>query len=153
MAYFSLSILLIAIDQLVKYLVRVRIPYGGMVPFIPHVLGLTHVQNPGAAFSLFGGHTWILTIVSAVVTVALIFLLARRVFVTHTAGRICLAVVLAGAAGNLIDRVAFGSVTDMFAPLFIDFAIFNVADVCLVLGGIALCAYILFFHERLEGRG
>ena len=62
----------------------------------------------------------------------------------------CLAVVLAGAVGNLIDRFALGFVTDMFRTLFIRFAVFNVADICVVAGGIALCLYACFFCDKLE---
>ena len=52
--------------------------------------------------------------------------------------------------GNLIDRVLFGYVTDMFQTIFINFAVFNVADCCLVCGVIAMMVYVLFFHEKLE---
>ena len=63
-----------------------------------------------------------------------------------------LALVLAGSVGNLIDRAAFGFVTDMFETTFIDFAVFNVADICVVVGGIAFCLYYLFLYEKLEGK-
>ena len=55
---------------------------------------------------------------------------------------------LAGAIGNLIDRALFGSVTDMFNLLFMRFAVFNVADICVVCGGIAFCVYFLFLYDR-----
>ena len=59
----------------------------------------------------------------------------------------------AGAAGNLIDRVRLGYVVDMFATTFMDFAVFNVADICIVVGGIWFCLYYIFLHEREEGKG
>ncbi len=149
MLYAILTAALIALDQAVKYLVRAHIPLYSSRPFIPHVLQLTHVRNTGAAFSVFSGHTWLLTLISAVVSVALAALLLKGV-VAHPAGRVCLSVVLAGAVGNLIDRVLFGYVTDMFDLLFLSFAIFNVADICVVCGGAATCIYLLFFYERLE---
>ncbi len=55
----------------------------------------------------------------------------------HPFGRCTLTLVLAGAVGNLIDRVLQGFVVDMFNVLFMDFAVFNVADICVVVGGIA----------------
>ena len=61
-----------------------------------------------------------------------------------------MALVLAGAVGNLIDRAFMGFVTDMFHPLFIDFATFNVADICVVVGGIWLVLYAFFGWEKLE---
>ncbi len=152
MLYFVLAALLTAADQLSKYLVRANIPLGGSVTLIPHVMDLTYCQNTGAAFSIFRTHTWLLALISAVVSAALAVVLARKMLVRRPAGRICLAVVLAGAVGNLIDRAAFGYVTDMFKTTFMDFAIFNVADICVVLGGIGFCIYFLFFYDRLEGR-
>jgi signal peptidase II len=65
-------------------------------------------------------------------------------------GAVSLSLVLAGAVGNLIDRVALGYVTDMFKLLFIQFAVFNVADVCVVVGGISTCVYLIFFTKKLE---
>ena len=149
MPYFILAAALTALDQLVKFLVRANIPLGGSVPFLPCLMDLTYVQTTGAAFSLFTGHTWALGLVSLAVSAALAVGLAKPVF-RHPFGRCALAVVLAGAVGNLIDRFAFGFVTDMFRTLFIRFAVFNVADICVVAGGIALCVYAVFFYDRLE---
>ena len=149
MPYALLAAALVVLDQAVKLLVRANIPLGGAVPFLPYVLQLTYVQNTGAAFSLFSEHTWLLAVVSAVVSAALAAAMVKKVF-RHPAGQICLAVVLAGAVGNLIDRVFFGYVTDMFQTIFINFAVFNVADICVVLGGIAACVYTLFFYDKLE---
>ena len=55
--------------------------------------------------------------------------------------------------GNLIDRALLGYVTDMFETLFMRFAVFNVADICVVVGGIAFCVYYLFFHGKEDGHG
>lgn len=152
MFYVILIAALIMIDQVVKFLVRANIELGGSVPFLPHIMELTYVKNTGAAFSLFSRHTWILAVISAVVAAAIAVMLVKKV-VVHPAGRITLSVVLAGAVGNLIDRVAFGYVTDMFRVLFMNFAVFNVADICVVCGGIAFCVYFAFFYEKYEKRG
>ena len=147
MPYFLLAALLVVLDQAVKFLVRANISLGEGVPFLPHILQLTYVQNTGAAFSLLEEHTWILTIVSAVVSVLLAVLLARRVFPRPFA-MVSLALVLAGAVGNLIDRLFLGFVTDMFQTLFMNFAVFNVADICVVAGGIAFWVYYVFLHGK-----
>lgn len=152
MLYALLVLLLVGADQVVKYLVRTNIPLGESVPFLPHIMDLTYVKNTGAAFSIFEEHTWILTLVSLVVSIALCVALARKWITRHPIGRVCLAMVLAGAVGNLIDRALFGFVTDMFQTTFIQFAVFNVADICVVVGGIAFCLYYLFFYEKLEGK-
>lgn len=149
MLYAVIVLLLVIADQIVKVLVRSNLALGEMVPFIPHLLDLIYVQNTGAAFSLFSEHTWLLTVISAVMAVLLAAAMVKKFF-RHPAGQMILAVILAGAVGNLIDRAIFGYVTDMFATSFMNFAVFNVADICVVLGGIALCVYVLFFYEKLE---
>ena len=149
MLYVILVAVLVALDQAVKYLVRANIQPGQVVEFIPHLLGLTYVRNTGAAFSLFAQHTWLLTLVSALVSAAIAWVLVRNV-VRHPFGKLTLSVILAGAVGNLIDRAMMGYVTDMFKTLFMDFAVFNVADICVVCGGIAFCVYLLFYYDKLE---
>ena len=151
MLYFVLAAGLVALDQLVKYLVSTNIPLGGSVPFLPHIMDLTYVQNTGCAFSLLEEHTWLLTLVSAVMSVALGVALAKGFF-KHPLGKITLSLLLAGAAGNLIDRAVCGYVVDMFRTLFMEFAVFNVADICVVVGGIAAVAYYLFLYDKLEGK-
>ena len=76
---------------------------GEYVPFLPHILDLTYVQNTGAAFSLFSEHTWLLTLSPGDVGAAAAGGLARGFF-RHPFGRTSLALLLAGAVGNLIDR-------------------------------------------------
>ena len=151
MLYFILAAVLVALDQLVKYLVSANIPLGGSVPFLPYIMDLTYVQNTGCAFSLLEQHTWLLTIVSAVISVLLGVAIARGFF-KHPLGKITLSLLLAGAVGNLIDRAFYGYVIDMFRTLFMNFAVFNVADVCVVVGGIAAAAYYLFLYDKLEGK-
>ena len=118
MLYFILSICLIVIDQLVKWWVRASIPLGTSIPFLPCLMDLTYTQNTGAAFSSFAGLTWLLALVSLIATVV-IALLLRRDFFPSPLGRFTLALLLSGAAGNLIDRVFLGFVTDMFQTTFI----------------------------------
>ena len=149
MPYVILVAALVLLDQAVKFLVRANIEPLGSVPFLPHIMELTFVKNTGAAFSLFSEHTWLLSLISAVVAAAIAVLLVKKV-VAHPLGRIPLAMVLAGAVGNLIDRVALGYVTDMFQTTFIDFAVFNVADSCLTVGVVLLVIYVLFFYDKLH---
>lgn len=149
MSYFFLSILLVVVDQLTKVWVRQTIALGDSVPFFPHVLELTHVQNTGAAFSFLAGSdlTWLLAIVSLIATMV-IALALRKDFFPGPWGRLSLSLLLAGAAGNLIDRAALGYVTDMFKTVFIDFPVFNVADICVVCGGVLMIVYVLFFYDK-----
>lgn len=151
MLYALLAAALVALDQLVKFLVRSNIGLGESVPFLPHVLQFTYVQNTGAAFSLLEEHTWVLTLISLGASILLAVLLLKKVF-PHPFAMTCLSVVLAGAVGNLIDRALQGYVVDMFHVLFMEFAVFNVADICVVVGGFAAVVYYLFFYEKLEGK-
>ena len=76
MPYAILAVVLVIADQVVKFLIRSNLELGESVPFIPHVLNLTYYQNTGAAFSLFREHTWILALISAVVSVALVVVMS-----------------------------------------------------------------------------
>ncbi len=151
MVYFIAAAALVVLDQLVKHLVSTGIPLGGSVPFLPYIMDLTYVKNTGCAFSLLAEHTWLLTLTSAVLSVVLAWAVGKKFF-RHPLGRSALTLLLAGAVGNLIDRVAYGYVVDMFRTLFMDFAVFNVADICVVVGGIAAAAYYLFLYDKLEGK-
>ena len=145
--YYLIAILLIVVDQLVKAWVRAAIPLGHSIPFIPWVMDLAHVQNTGAAFSVFSQHTWLLTLVSLLGSALLAFLLWKNYF-PGKLGKLALSLVLAGAVGNLIDRALLGSVTDMFQTTFINFAVFNVADICVTVGGALLILYVLLFWDK-----
>ena len=151
--YFLLAALWVVVDQVVKYLVRVHIPLYASVGFLPGVMDLTYVQNTGAAFSLLSEHTWVLTLLSAVVSVGILIVMAKGIF-DDRLGRLSLALLLGGAVGNLIDRALFGFVTDMFETTFVHFAIFNVADICVVVGGVLLCIHVIraFFQEWKQGK-
>lgn len=152
MLYAILAAVLVALDQLVKYLVLENIALGEHVPMIPYVVELTYVQNTGAAFSLFSQHTWLLTLISLVMSVVLAAAIWKNFF-RHPLGKVTLTLLLAGAVGNLIDRLLRGYVVDMFNVLFMNFAVFNVADICVVVGGIAAGLYYLFLADKLENKG
>ena len=130
-----------------KWWVRSAIPLGQSIPFIPYVMDLAYVQNTGAAFSIFSTHTWILTLISLGGSVLLAALLWKNFF-PGWVGKLSLSLVLAGAVGNLIDRALMGYVTDMFQTTFIQFAVFNVADICVVVGGALLVFYVLFLWDK-----
>ena len=153
---------LIAVDQWVKWWTVVHIggtafegiAFGGVwldepLPFIPRILGLNFATNTGGGWSILNEHTWLLTAVSAVVAVIIVIALIRGL-VRHPFGVATLFLILAGAIGNLIDRIRLGYVVDMFETLFMDFPIFNVADICVVCGGIAFCVYFAFFADKWE---
>ena len=150
--YLCAAALLLIVDQLVKHWVRNHIALFESRDFLPGLIELTYVQNTGAAFSILEAHTWLLTLVSAVAVVVLLVLILRGLF-PDLLGKISLCLVLGGAAGNLIDRALFGYVVDMFRPTFINFAVFNVADIGVTCGGALLCIYVLFFWQKKRKSG
>ena len=146
-----LSGVLVALDQLVKGWVQQTIPLYGVRPLLPGLLELTYVQNTGAAFSMLREHTWVLALISAAASCLILVLLVRRTM-PGLLGQLSLSLVLGGAVGNLIDRCLHGFVVDMFNLQFMNFAVFNVADVAISVGGVLLCVYVLFFWRKSEER-
>ena len=142
---------LVVVDQITKVLTRAFIPLGETLALVPHVVGLTYVQNTGAAFSSFSGGTKLLALLSLVITVLIGIAIAKD-WLRHPFAQWSMAVVMAGAFGNFIDRAFIGYVTDMVDTLFMNFAVYNFADICVVLGILALAIYIIFFYEKCEGK-
>lgn len=137
---------IVAADQITKALVRANIPFGTGVKLIPGVVQLTYVRNTGAAFSMLSGGRW-LFLALVVVFFAAVAVLIRKKILSKPAELWCLAAIGGGALGNAIDRAVTGEVTDMIEPLFMEFAVFNVADVFITCGAIALVVYMLFFDR------
>ncbi len=150
-----LGIVLIAADQFIKYwAVQTLMPIGSM-EFIKfgdlEILGLTYTENTGAAFSSFSGQKWFLI---GFVTLLLIFLVIftvkykykRPVFLISSV------MVISGGIGNLIDRIRAGYVVDYLDVKLFNFAIFNFADICVVLGAIIMLLFVLFIEPKLAAK-
>lgn len=135
------ALLLVAVvlsDQALKYWVRLHIPLQETKPFLPHIVEFTYVKNTGAAFSMLSNHTGLLTGISLLAVVLLTTLLIRKDFFPTAIEQWATVLILAGAIGNLIDRAYLGYVVDMFSLQFMDFAIFNIADMAVCVGGALL---------------
>ena len=147
MWYAIVAILILIADQGLKYWVTVNIALDtGHVTLIPGVLELTNIHNNGAAFSMLEhAPHWIFIIFTLVFAAIAVFCLRRNV-VHGKVGRWSVVLVLAGAVGNCIDRILSGYVVDMFNFLFVRFAVFNLADVFIVVAGIALCLHVIFYR-------
>lgn len=150
MLYLLLAAVCCAADQIFKKWIVANITLGGTRDFIPGVLGLTHVRNTGMAFSMLAEHTWILTILSAVIALVLIYIILRGKFTGWE--KAMLALILGGAVGNLIDRAFLGYVVDMFEPLFVDFAVFNLADSFIDVGAAVFCVLYIVRTLREDRR-
>ena len=141
-------LLLIALDQAVKWYVVKEIPLGGSRSFIPKVVSLTYLKNSGAAFSRLENQQWFFAIITLIAMGAAFVYLYR-----HIKGSIWLllglTLIISGGIGNFIDRVRQGFVVDMFHLDFMNFAIFNVADIYLTVGVGWLLIYLL--REECHG--
>ena len=139
---------LVGADQLIKlWAVLVLEPVGAM-PLIPHVVELRFVLNPGMAFSLLSGKQ--LFLIAA--TGAALLLVAYWLFFRSRGRKLqqaALILVLGGGIGNLIDRVLNGEVVDYINLLFMRFAVFNFADICVCVG-VALWVLVILLEETHE---
>ena len=137
-------------DQLSKEWVLQHLPLGTMRPLLPGLLALQHVRNTGAAFSLLSGNPYQLGLVSALVSVGLLVWLLLRppqgIWLS-----LALALLLAGAAGNGLDRWRHGSVTDFLALVPVSFPVFNLADVAINLAVVAFLLDALLPRSRARG--
>lgn len=144
--YLILIIATLALDQIVKAWVVNHIALGTSQGFIPGVMSLTHLQNRGAAWSMLEGQQWFFYIITIVALGVVAYL--WRDSKGHPLYRTGLALMVSGAIGNFIDRLHQQYVTDMFQLDFMNFPIFNVADVCLTVGVVFVAVYILFLDKE-----
>jgi signal peptidase II len=140
-----LSAVIIFLDRLTKTWVTIRIPYGGAIPVIPHILRITHWTNEGAAFSLFANSAspnivrWGLICFSSLAALLVLFLMVR-LGDRFTMTTFALALIFAGALGNIHDRIAYGSVVDFIEVHIFSYhwPDFNIADSSVVIGACLL---------------
>ena len=140
---------LVGIDQLIKLWAVNTLAPVGVMPFIPHVVELRFVLNQGMAFSLLSGKQLFLI----VATSAALILVAYELFFRSRGKllqQIAFILVLGGGIGNLIDRVLNGEVVDYINLLFMRFAVFNFADICVCVG-VALWVLVIFLEELHSG--
>ena len=143
----------ILLDQLTKWLAVVFLMPVDTVPLLKGALHLTYVENRGAAFGMLADHRWVFMVVSTVTIVAI----AIALFTGHIEGLrygVCLAAIISGGIGNMIDRVALGYVIDFIDFRLINFAVFNGADsfVCVGAGFMILFLVLDIVKEAKENK-
>ncbi len=142
-----IAIGVIALDLITKALVSGSMSEGQTIPIIQDVLHISYHKNTGAAWSILEGKIAffiVLTIISVIVLCVVLFMNRKG----HLLLRLPLSLILGGAIGNFIDRVAFGYVRDMIDFRLINFPIFNVADMALTIGVAILCVYVIFIYKE-----
>ncbi len=148
--YFVLIAVLLISDQVTKALIARNIAINSSIEILPNFLHLVHIRNRGAIFGFFSqsGNIWvfILLTLASLTALALVIYYFFKTSPSEKFLKISLSLILAGALGNLIDRVFRGSVID-----FLDFSVegwhwpsFNVADSCITIGALLLVFAFLF---------
>lgn len=151
MWYILAVVLCVAADQAVKFWTVAHLGLYETAPLIPGLVELMYVQNTGGGFSILAEHTWLLTAVTAVVMAVIAWLLWKKTL-AHPLAMWTLTAILGGGLGNLLDRVRLGYVVDMFNFQFMNFPVFNVADILVVCGVIGFAAYYLLLHDKVTGK-
>lgn len=149
MWYILAIVLGVAADQALKLWVVSHLALYESAPLLPGVVELLYVQNTGGGFSILTGHTWLLTAVTVVLMLGIGALLAKRTF-SHPLAMWMLTLILSGGLGNLVDRVRLGHVVDMFHLQFMEYPVFNIADILVVVGAFGFAAYYLLLDGKLQ---
>lgn len=146
-----LGVLLIAADQIVKILIASNLSYQtGVIVVIDNFFNIVHWHNTGGAWGALSDATWLLTIFSVLCALVILYfyITAKPVFL-----RLSLILVIAGAIGNMIDRIRLSYVIDFlyFNNLFgYSFPAFNIADICITSGCIGVLIYVIFLSRKQE---
>lgn len=148
-AAFILAAAGVLLDQWSKYLAVTHLKDKGPLDLIPGIFQLTYLENRGAAFGILQGKQWFFYISTLAVMAVIIWLYmkmpATRKFVPL---RACAVLIVSGAVGNFIDRIRLNYVIDFFYFKWIDFPVFNVADIFVTVSTILLLLLILFYYKE-----
>lgn len=150
---FALAFGVLVIDQITKIWTDNAIELYQRIPVIDGVFNLTLAYNKGAAFSFLadqpGWQRWFFTVLALMVSVVLIVWLFRLKPHEKLLG-VCLALILGGAVGNLIDRVLYGHVIDFLDFFYKDYhwPAFNVADMAICIGGVSMVLVSFFLDKK-----
>lgn len=145
MIYILIILGLIGLDQISKFLAVKYLVNIGSIPIIKDIFHLTYVENRGAAFGMFQNNQVVFVVVALIACIFGLYYLYKKQL--NLLGKSAIILIIAGAIGNLIDRVKLGFVVDYFDFRIVWNYVFNVADVFVVIGTILLCIYIIFFEN------
>ena len=140
---------LVVIDQLIKHWATAALLPVGNMDLLPGIVELRYCLNDGMAFSMLAGkQTLLIGMTSVMLVVVAAMLFTRKMSVWE---RISWTLILGGGVGNLIDRVLNGVVVDYINVLFMHFAIFNFADICVCVGvGLLMLVVLLDSFKKEE---
>lgn len=160
------GILFLALDRLSKHWALSSLKEKPSITVIPNVLEFHYVENTGAAFGIFRGHTWMFYVLTIIILAVIVYLFFRihiqlrrypSAAGSHyqektVSNAILLGYVLiilgTGALGNLIDRIIYGFVIDFIDMIWISFPVFNFADICVTFSCIFIIIFFLFIYKE-----
>lgn len=142
--YIIFSILvLVGFDQAIKIWISSNVSLESSHELIPGILSITNLRNDGAAWSILAGQQWLFSIITIIAIIAVVY------FMIQSKGKklylVSMTILLGGIIGNFINRLLDGYVVDMFQTDFINFPVFNFADMCITFGIILL--FIAIFKD------
>ena len=141
-----IAVVLVAVDQIIKNWAAETLVKGD-IAIIKNVLYLKYTENTGVAFSMFSDNRWILVGATSVMLIAVLaFFLSGKI--TDKIELFSLSLLLSGGVGNLIDRISLGYVIDYIDVRIINFAIFNLADICICVGAFLLCVAVYLSDKK-----
>lgn len=143
---FIISLVVIVVDQITKHFIY------GLTAFsvVGDLLWFESSLNTGVAFSMFEGKSYLFAILAFVAAGVMIWLIASKKFFKPKFQKITLGLILGGTIANAIDRIVFKGVRDFIYLKFINFAIFNVADMAITIGAVLLCVSIVVSMFKKE---
>ena len=143
--YIILGIFLLIIDQIVKINIKDNMVMGDSIKVVNGFFSITYVQNKGAAFGILQNQKFLFLIIGIVMILGLIYMFIKD---EDKITRLSISMIISGALGNIADRLRYGYVVDMFDFHAIWSYVFNVADICVVLG-IILMSIRVFTDRRI----
>lgn len=149
MIYFLITIVAIIIDQITKHMATLHLKGNEPKVIIDGFFKLFYLENAGAAFGMFHGKQGFFFAITVVVVVGITYEMIKLKN-TNPFLSVVLALILGGTIGNFIDRLRHSYVVDFLSFTFFgkDFAVFNVADICITVGAILLLIYIIFLDNN-----
>lgn len=144
-------LILLAIDQLTKYLTIVHLKDNPAISLIDGVLELKYLENRGSAFGILQNQKFFILFVGVVFMMVILFFLFKlpsdkKFRIVH----ILLSAIIAGGLGNMIDRFRFDFVVDFISFVLINFPVFNVADCYIVVSTIGLFILFMFVYKEKD---
>ncbi|MCT1403052.1 signal peptidase II [Paenibacillus sp. p3-SID867] len=151
--YYVVAIVAFAVDQFIKWCVAAFMDIGQKIPLISGFIQLTSIRNRGAAFGILQNQRLFFIVVTTIVLIGIIFYLYK----IHRKQKVlayALALIFGGALGNFVDRALHGEVVDMLEFTFINYPVFNMADVFIVTGVVLVMINTLRVSrtEKASGR-